>query len=80
MSQNGDQRLERSFTRDALREAIIQVGLAVAPDGVYDPADDPRAAQAVSALAQLVEDTTLAEAVADALRDLYMRWVVDVGA
>ncbi len=70
-------RVERSLQRDDIRNAILTVGQAIVPDGQYDPADDPRLEQAISALGQLVEDMTFAEAVADALRTLWRQWVLE---
>ena len=69
-------RVVRSLDRDAISAAIVSVGLAVEPDGQYDPADDPRLEAAVRHLAQLIEDPLLAEAVVLALPRLWRRWAL----
>lgn len=69
-------RVARSFDRDTITAAIVAVGIALEPDGQYDPADDPRPEAAVRHLAQLIEDPLVAEAVALALPRLWRRWAL----
>lgn len=62
--------LEQSYVRDNVRDAVLALAAAVAPDGQYDPADDPRPEQAVLALAALLGSVPAAEGVQLALMAL----------
>jgi len=74
-----DVQVQRSFDRDALRDAVVHLGETM--DGTInnDPADNPDAEAAVLVLADLlvnVDNRIAAEGVQSALSELLLRWVM----
>lgn len=65
--------LRQSYVRDLVRDAVLHAAADVTPDGLYDPADDPRPEQAVGRLAALLGSMPAAEGIVMALRELSMQ-------
>jgi hypothetical protein len=59
--------LTRSNKRDCIRDAMIHLLHALAPDEQYDPAEDPRQEEAVLRLGSLLESDAAAEGIALAI-------------
>lgn len=69
-----DARLQRDGIKPLVRQAVLDLAIAVEPDERYDPADDPRESEAVTALAALLGSYVTAEACAEALAIIWTRW------
>lgn len=65
--------LQQSFTRDLVRDMVLEIATAVEPDGRYDPAEDPRPEEAALRLASLLGSMPAAEGIVMALRELSTR-------
>lgn len=68
-----DRRLAQSTIADLIREATIALARSIEPDERYDPVDDPREAEALSALARLLGSAYAAQGIADALNALWVQ-------
>lgn len=63
--------LARAAIAGQVRQAVLDLAAAVEPDERYDPADDPREAEALGRLARLLGSAYAAQGVAAALTDLW---------
>ena len=74
-----ERKIQRSFDRDAIRDAIVRLGETMDGTVNNDPADNPDAEAAVLVLADLignVDNRIAAEGVQSALSELLLRWVM----
>lgn len=65
--------LNGSLLQDVVRDAVLALFNALLPDEAYDPVDDPRQAQTVLELAQLLNSVYAAQGIAQALILLQMQ-------
>lgn len=57
-----DEQVQRSFDRDAVRDAVMRLAATCVADGQYDPADDPRGPAVVLALTELLGNVAAQDA------------------
>lgn len=66
-------RLRDGAITDLVAAAVLALAAAIEPDERYDPADDPREAEAVGQLAQLLGSAPAALGVQKALHQLWVQ-------
>jgi hypothetical protein len=65
-----DYEIQQSLYRDLVRDATLRLFLALRPDELYDPADDPRQEEAIRLLGGLLGSQFAAEGIASAFTHL----------